>query len=85
MVGGWTGDVIAIALITLRLGAVVRLFLEVGLSEEWQVAREDKRRRHVPATESGGFGLAAGGGGPATYRPDRLALWNAFCCSREAA
>jgi hypothetical protein len=39
VVGGWTGDVIAIALIALGLGAVVLLFLEVGLSEEWQVAR----------------------------------------------
>jgi NADH:ubiquinone oxidoreductase subunit 6 (subunit J) len=46
LVGGLTGEVLAIALITLGLGAVVLLtFLEVGLSEEREVAREEKRRR----------------------------------------
>jgi len=40
-----TGEVLAIALITLGLGAVVLLmFLEVGLSEEREVAKEEKRR-----------------------------------------
>jgi hypothetical protein len=44
VVGGRTGDAIAIALITLGLGAVVLLlFLEVGLSEEKEVAREEQR------------------------------------------
>ena len=46
LVGGLTGEVLAIALITLGLGAVVLLiFLEVGLSEERDLAREEKRRR----------------------------------------
>jgi uncharacterized membrane protein len=46
LVGGLTGEVLAIALITLGLGAVVLLmFLEVGLSEERGLAREQKRRR----------------------------------------
>jgi hypothetical protein len=47
--GGRTGDAVAIALITLGLGAVVLLlFLEVGLSEERELAREEKRRRRPP-------------------------------------
>jgi hypothetical protein len=42
--------VLAIALITLGLGAVVLLlFLEVGLSEERELAREEKRRRQRPS------------------------------------
>jgi hypothetical protein len=50
LVGGLTGEVLAIALITLGLGAVVLLmFLEVGLSEERELAREKKRRRQRAA------------------------------------
>jgi hypothetical protein len=50
LVGGLTGEVLAIALITVGLGAVVLLlFLEVGLSEERELAREEKRRRQ-PST-----------------------------------
>jgi hypothetical protein len=46
LVGGLTGEVLAIALITLGLGAAVLLvFFEVGLSEERELAREQKRRR----------------------------------------
>jgi hypothetical protein len=46
LVGGLTGEVLAIALITLGLGAVVLLvFLEIGLSEERELAREEKRRQ----------------------------------------
>jgi hypothetical protein len=46
LVGGLTGEVLAIALITLGLGAVVLLlFLEVGLSEERDIAKEETRRR----------------------------------------
>jgi hypothetical protein len=46
LVGGLTGEVLAIALITLGLGAVVLLmFLEAGLGEEREVAREEERRR----------------------------------------
>jgi hypothetical protein len=48
LVGGLIGEVLAIALITLGLGAVVLLmFLEVGLSEERELAREEKRRRRA--------------------------------------
>jgi hypothetical protein len=46
VVAGLTGEVLAIALITLGLGAVVLLlFLEVGLSEERELAMEERRRR----------------------------------------
>jgi hypothetical protein len=46
LVDGLTGEVLAIALITLGLGAVVlMMFLEVGLSEERELAMEEKRRR----------------------------------------
>ena len=46
LVGGQTGEVLAIALITLGLGATLLLvFLEVGLSEERELAREEKRRQ----------------------------------------
>ena len=59
MVGGLAGEVLAIALITLGLGAVVLLvFLEVGLSEERAVAREEKRRQR-------------GTDGPPRLRPPR--------------
>jgi hypothetical protein len=50
LVGGLTGEVLAIGLITVGLGAVVLLlFLEVGLSEERDLAREAKRRRQRDA------------------------------------
>jgi hypothetical protein len=46
LIGGSTGDALAIALITLGLGAALLLiFLEVGLSEERDLAREEERRR----------------------------------------
>jgi hypothetical protein len=46
LVGGVTGEAIAIGTITLGLGAIVLLlFLEVGLSEERELAREEKRRQ----------------------------------------
>jgi hypothetical protein len=46
LVGGLTGEVLAIALITLGLGGIVLLvFLEVGLSEERELARDEERRR----------------------------------------
>jgi hypothetical protein len=48
VLGGRTGHAVAIALITLGLGAVVLLlFLEVGLSEEKELAREEKRRQRA--------------------------------------
>jgi hypothetical protein len=46
LVGGLTGEVLAIALITIGLGAVILLlFLEVGLSEERERARPRRRPR----------------------------------------
>ena len=45
LIGGSTGDALAIALITLGLGAALILtFLEVGMSEERYLAREEERR-----------------------------------------
>jgi hypothetical protein len=45
---GRAGDATGIALITLGLGAVVLLvFLEVGLSEERELAKEEKRRQRA--------------------------------------
>ena len=50
LIGGSTGDALAIALITLGLGAALLLiFLEVGLSEERDLAREEERRRQRSA------------------------------------
>jgi hypothetical protein len=47
-VAGLTGQVLAISLITVGLGAAVLLvFYEVGLSEERELAREDERRRRT--------------------------------------
>jgi hypothetical protein len=52
LVDGLTGEVLAIALITLGLGAaVLLLFLEVGLSEERELAREEKRRQRAADRE----------------------------------
>jgi hypothetical protein len=48
LVNGTTGDAVAIASITIGLGAIVLLlFREVGLSEERELAREEKRRRRA--------------------------------------
>jgi hypothetical protein len=56
LVGGLTGEVLAIALITLGLGAVVLLmFLEVGLSEDRQLAKQEKRPRQRPSDRERGF------------------------------
>jgi hypothetical protein len=50
LIRGPTGDALAIALITLGLGAALLLiFLEVGLSEERDLAREEERRRRRSA------------------------------------
>jgi len=50
LIGGSSGDALAIALITLGLGAALLLiFLEVGLSEERDLAREEERRRQRSA------------------------------------
>ena len=46
VIDGVIGELVAIALVTLGLGAVVLLaFLEVGLSEEQDLARDEQRRR----------------------------------------
>ena len=50
VLGGKTRDVLATTLITLGLGAIVLLaFLEVGLSEDRELAREEERRRKEAA------------------------------------
>jgi hypothetical protein len=52
VLGGLTGEVLANGLITLGLGAAVLLMcLEVGLSEEQELAREEKRRSAIFAGE----------------------------------
>jgi hypothetical protein len=46
LVGGLAGQVLAIALISAGLGgALVLMFLDVGLSEDRQRARDEERRR----------------------------------------
>ena len=46
VIDGVIGELVAIALVTLGLGAVVLLaFLEVGLSEEQDLARDERRRQ----------------------------------------
>ena len=48
LVHGKLGDALAIGLVTLGLGAAVLLvFLEVGLSEERELAKEEQRRRRA--------------------------------------
>jgi hypothetical protein len=45
LAGGLVGQVLAIALITLGLGgALLLVFLEVGLSEDRERARDERRR-----------------------------------------
>jgi hypothetical protein len=46
LIRGLTGDVLAIALVSVGLGgALLLVFLEVGLSEDRARARDEKRRR----------------------------------------
>ena len=46
LVGGLTGQVLAIALISAGFGgALLLMFLDVGLSEDRQRARDEERRR----------------------------------------
>jgi threonine/homoserine/homoserine lactone efflux protein len=50
VIGGIVGELVALTLITLGLGAVVLLvFLEVGLSEDRERAEDDERRRKQAA------------------------------------
>jgi hypothetical protein len=54
VINGYTGELVALTLITLGLGAVVLLiFLEVGLSEDRERAREQERRRKQAAQRDG--------------------------------
>ena len=54
VIGGLTGQVLAITLITVGLGgALLLLFLEVGLSEDRARAREEERRRRRAAGRVG--------------------------------
>jgi hypothetical protein len=47
-VNGLTGQLLAIVLISLGLGgAVLLVFLEIGLSEDHERAREEERRREL--------------------------------------
>jgi hypothetical protein len=49
LVPGVTGEVLTIALMSIGLGgAVLLVFLEVGLSEDRERAREQARRRPAP-------------------------------------
>jgi uncharacterized membrane protein YfcA len=49
-VGNLTGEVLAIALLSLGFGgALLLLFLEVGLSEDRELARDEERRRRRAA------------------------------------
>lgn len=52
VIGGLTGQVLAITLITVGLGgALLLLFLEVGLSEDRARAREEEERRRRRAAK----------------------------------
>ncbi|HYZ30142.1 MAG TPA: hypothetical protein VE570_13860 [Thermoleophilaceae bacterium] len=54
VIPGYTGEVVALTLITLGLGAAVLLvFLEVGLSEDRATAEEEQRRRKEAAKRDG--------------------------------
>jgi len=51
LVGGLTGEVLTIALLSTGLGgAVLLMFVEVGLSEERERARDEERRRQGAGT-----------------------------------
>ena len=50
LVGGVVGEVLTIVLISAGLaGALLLVFLEVGLSEERELARDEERRRRRTA------------------------------------
>lgn len=53
LVGGVTGEVLTIVLMSAGLaGALLLVFLEIGLGEERDRAREAKRRRQSPALDA---------------------------------
>jgi hypothetical protein len=50
IIGGKAGDVVAASLVTLGLGAILLLvFLEIGLSEDRDRAKEEEQRREDEA------------------------------------
>jgi hypothetical protein len=52
LVGGLAGEVFTIVLIAIGLGgAVLLVFLEIGLGEEHDRAREERQRRQRPTSE----------------------------------
>jgi hypothetical protein len=54
VISGRVGDLVGLTLITLGLGAVVLLvFLEVGLSEDRERAKDEERRRKQAAERDG--------------------------------
>jgi hypothetical protein len=59
VVGGFTGDLIALAVISVGLGeALLLVFLEVGLSEDRERAREEEqRRKRLPRHDEGKWRL----------------------------
>jgi hypothetical protein len=57
LVGGVTGEVLTIVLISAGLGgALLLVFLEVGLGEERERAEEEERRRRRQTRRSAGAG-----------------------------
>lgn len=55
LIGGKTGEVVALTAGTLGLGAVILLvFLEIGLSEDRDRAKEDEERRRAQEHQAGG-------------------------------
>jgi hypothetical protein len=54
VIGGVTGEALALGLVSLGFGAVVLLvFLEVGLSEDRDRAKDEERRRKLAAKRAG--------------------------------
>lgn len=57
LVGGVTGEVLTIVLISIGLGgALLLVFLEVGLSEERELERDERSRRERDRRTLGGRG-----------------------------
>jgi hypothetical protein len=53
LMGGVTGEVLTIVLMSAGLaGALLLVFLEIGLGEERDLAREEKRGRQGPASDA---------------------------------
>ncbi len=60
LIDGLAGQLLAIALISIGLGgAVLLLFLEVGLSEDHQRARDESRRQREQARPEAAKGIGS--------------------------